>query len=84
MFPTIKDLGKVSVTAEGKWNINKSYERVSLVINEDDGKTYISKKDVPEGINIMNEEYWQLVAECKHCEYISVNSKNFEKFEYDN
>ena len=34
--------------------------------------------------DIMNEEYWQLVAECKHCEYISVNSKNFEKFEYDN
>lgn len=57
MEPIIKNLGKVSITANGFWDINKSYEKLSLVY--DGTSSFISKKDVPEGVELNNEEYWQ-------------------------
>lgn len=64
MRVNIKDLGKVSVTAEGLHSLSKPYERVSIV---HDGlySSYISRKDVPIGIQLNNEEYWQPIASLK-------------------
>lgn len=52
-------LGKVSVTAEGKWDSTKAYERLSLVYDNATLESYISKIKVPAGIDISNEDYWQ-------------------------
>lgn len=59
-----KDLGKVSLTCEGLWSRAKTYERISMV---HDGlySSYISKKDVPAGIELGNPDYWQPVASLK-------------------
>lgn len=53
-----KNLGKVCVTPNGYWQRMKNYERISIVTDKSDGRSYISKKDVPAGVNIDNEEYW--------------------------
>lgn len=52
-------LGKVSITVEEDyWNIEKSYDRLTVVEVEDEFKTYLSRKDVPAGIYITDREYW--------------------------
>ena len=62
MQPYKKILGKVVLTAEGAYRIDKCYEPISLVTDEETGKSYISRKEVPVGIQINNREYWQPVA----------------------
>ena len=54
-----KNLGKVAITCDGKWDINKSYDKLSLVYDNKTNVSYISKQDVPIGINIDNITYWQ-------------------------
>lgn len=39
-----------------EWNINSTYEPLTIVLNE--GNSYTSKQYVPVGINIDNEDYW--------------------------
>ena len=39
-----------------EWNINSTYEPLTIVLNE--GNSYTSKQYVPVGIQIDNEEYW--------------------------
>lgn len=61
----IKNLGKVCITPEGVWNKNAQYNRLCLVsLTGEDGLvySYISRKEVPAGIEIGNTDYWQLVA----------------------
>ena len=53
-----KNLGKVRPTVEGDWDIGKSYKILSIVFDEASNKSYISIKDVPKGISILNREYW--------------------------
>lgn len=52
-------LGKVSVTAEGRWDKTKEYERLSLVYNTATLESYISKIKVPANTEITDEDYWQ-------------------------
>ena len=52
-------LGKVSITAEGRWDKTKIYERLSLVYDTTTLESYISKIKVPANIEITNEDYWQ-------------------------
>src|SRR5699024_7529412 len=40
----------------GEWDKTETYEGLSIVTNE--GTSYTSKKRVPVGIDILNEEYW--------------------------
>lgn len=40
----------------GAWDINKSYEALTIV--QANNNSYTSKKPVPPGINITNTEYW--------------------------
>ena len=55
-----EELGKVSLTCNGQWN-DRPYERLCIV---HDGfyASYISRKAVPAGIPLSNEEYWQPIA----------------------
>ena len=65
----IKDLGKVCITPEGAWDINKQYERLALVTGLEPDPlnpaveqvvSYVSRKNVPAGsITLNNKEYWQ-------------------------
>lgn len=43
-----------------EWNINSTYEPLTIVLNE--GNSYTSKQYVPVGIQIDNEEYWALTG----------------------
>lgn len=58
----IKQLGKVRLTCNGKHDASKSYDDLCLVHNGTLA-SYISRKKVPEGIELTNEEYWQPVAD---------------------
>lgn len=53
-----KDLGKVSLTSEGAWDGKKSYNVLSIVYDEHTEHGFISKKDVPVGVDLYNKEYW--------------------------
>lgn len=53
-----KQLGKVRPTVEGDWSIDKAYTLLSIVYDEVGNASYISRKDVPVGIQITNKEYW--------------------------
>ena len=54
-----KELGKVSVTPKGAWNINTTSERLDIVYNKRNNQAYIAKQNVPVGVDIDNREYWQ-------------------------
>lgn len=55
----IKELGKVSVTPKGAWNINTTSERLDIVYDKRNNQAYIAKQNVPVGVDIDNREYWQ-------------------------
>ena len=54
-----KELGKVSVTPKGAWNINITSERLDIVYDKRNNQAYIAKQNVPIGVDIDNREYWQ-------------------------
>lgn len=76
MKTQIDNLGKVSITCEGQWEFTREYDRLCLV---HDGffASYISKKHVPKGINLENEEYWQPVANLR--DDVKLHLSEFEK-----
>lgn len=53
-----KQLGKVRPTVEDDWSIDKTYTLLSIVYDKVGNASYISRKDVPAGIQITNKEYW--------------------------
>ena len=74
---TIKQyLGKVSITCNGLWNINRQYDRLCLV---HDGffASYVSRVPVPAGTPLENKDYWQPVAALR--DDVKVHAKDFEK-----
>lgn len=53
------NLGKVSVTIEKDyWDINKDYDKLTIVQVKDKFKTYISRKPVPAGAVLTDRKYW--------------------------
>ena len=53
------NLGKVSVTIEKDyWDINKDYDKLTIVQVQNKYKTYISRKPVPAGAVLTDREYW--------------------------
>lgn len=73
---TIKEyLGKVSITCNGLWDVQREYDRLCLV---HDGffASYVSRKSVPAGIPLTNTEYWQPVASLR--DDVKVYAKEFE------
>lgn len=53
-----KNLGKVSLTAEGVWDIKSKYNVLSIVYDEHTQHGFISKQPVPIGVDLYNSEYW--------------------------
>ena len=73
---TIKEyLGKVSITCNGLWDVQREYDRLCLV---HDGffASYISRKNIPAGTALTNTEYWQPVANLR--DDVRVHAKEFE------
>lgn len=56
-----KDLGRVSLVPSGTWDIEKNYDRLSLVYHSGDKFAYVAKQDVPANTSIDNKEYWQMM-----------------------
>ena len=71
-----KYLGKVSITCNGTWDINRQYDRLCLV-NDGFFASYISRVPVPAGTSLENRDYWQPVASLK--DDVKVHSEKFEK-----
>lgn len=74
---TIKEyLGKVSITCNGLWDVQREYDRLCLV---HDGffASYVSRKSVPAGTPLTNTEYWQPVASLR--DDVKVHAKEFEE-----
>lgn len=57
MVTNERNIGKVSISCDGIWDIRKDYDKLCLVTNG--SYNYISRKQVPNGTDITNEEYWQ-------------------------
>ena len=57
MVTNERNIGKVSISCDGVWDIRKDYDKLCLVT--DGSCNYISRKQVPNGTDITNEEYWQ-------------------------
>lgn len=57
MVTNERNIGKVSISCDGVWDIRKYYDKLCLVT--DGSYNYISRKQVPNGTDITNEEYWQ-------------------------
>lgn len=56
-----KLLGKVTLTTNGLHNSELEYDRLCLVY-DDLHRSFISIKEVPAGISILNESYWQPIS----------------------
>lgn len=55
-----KVLGKVTMTCDGLHSLDKLYDRLCMVF-DDQHRTYISIKEVPANISLKNTSYWQPV-----------------------
>ena len=53
-----KNLGKVSLTPEGIWDDSKEYEILSIVSDKNTKHGFISKREVPAGVDLYNTDYW--------------------------
>lgn len=71
-----EELGKVSLTCNGQWSGDKFYDRLCIV---HDGfyASYISRKAVPKGIALSEEEYWQPIAKLR--EDVVIDHETFKK-----
>lgn len=64
MKPIIRKLGKVSITPQGDYDVSRDYKILDAI--NDNGKTFIAKKNVPKGTPTDNEEYWMEIASGKN------------------
>ena len=72
------------IPENNEWNINQKYEHFTVVLHE--GNSYISRIDVPKGIEINNKKYWALFSNydvnMQNLEEEFNNFKNFYNNEY--
>lgn len=54
--------GRIVPTHGGVWDGSKSYEELTIVLRQDTGDSYISKRAVPAGVDIGEEHYWFLYS----------------------
>lgn len=59
-----KNLGRAAIKCEDEHDSEKSYTKDSIVYKliNNEYNSFISRKDVPKGININNREYWQPIG----------------------
>ena len=72
------------IPENNEWNINQKYEHFTVVLHQ--GNSYISRIDVPKGIDINNKKYWALFSNydinMQNLEEEFNNFKNFYNNEY--
>jgi hypothetical protein len=72
------------IPEDNDWNVNQKYEHFTVVLHE--GNSYISRIDVPKGIDINNKKYWSLFSnydvKMQNLEEEFNNFKNFYDNEY--
>ena len=75
-----KNLGKVSLTAEGIWNIKSKYDVLSIVYDEHTQHGFISKQPVPIGVDLYNSKYWMPLNVSGYVDsnIIILNKKTFD------
>lgn len=70
------------IPENNEWNINQKYEHFTVVLHE--GNSYVSRIDVPKGIDINNKKYWALFSNYDvKMENLEEEFNNFKNF-YDN
>lgn len=70
------------IPENNEWNINQKYEHFTVVLHE--GNSYISRIDVPKGIDINNKKYWALFSNYDvNMQNLEEEFNNFKNF-YDN
>ena len=53
-----KSLGKVVMTPKGAWSIEKEYEILDIVYDSVTDHAYVSKQEVPLGVDLSDSRYW--------------------------
>ena len=46
----------------GEWDRAKAYEMLSIVLHTENGESYISRREVPAGTEILDGEYWAVCS----------------------
>lgn len=46
----------------GEWDGKRAYEMLSIVLHTESGESYISRREVPAGTNILDGEYWAVCS----------------------
>lgn len=46
----------------GEWDKAKAYEMLSIVLHTENGESYISRREVPAGTDILDGEYWAVCS----------------------
>lgn len=69
----------------GEWKKETAYEMLSIVLDKDNGDSYISRCEVPAGVELSDVKYWAL---CSHYneqieEYQKQTTQRIENFESD-
>lgn len=59
-----------------QWNISSQYESFTIVSDTNTNGSYMSKKPVPIGIDILNNEYWEFIGLFQVDTFLSVTSVN--------
>lgn len=77
----IEDLGNVGLII-ADWDINNSYRPRTMTIDYSTWITYISRKEVPAGIELTNNEYWKPYGRIEQ-ELLFNYEKFKEKMEHD-
>lgn len=70
------DLNKITFHDPIEWNINESYKANTIVYDTLSEALYISRDEVPAGIDISNPDYWVLVSPFKIDTEFSTSSIN--------
>ena len=47
----------------GEWDRAKEYEMLSIVLHTESGNSFITKREVPAGVEITDTSYWALCSE---------------------
>lgn len=66
--------GRIVPRHDGTWDSTKEYEQLTIVLNTDDGVSYMSRKKVPAGTELSDEEYWVVCSQFSRQVQILSNS----------
>lgn len=55
--------GRIVPRHNGEWDSTKEYEQLCIVLNPDDGVSYMSRKKVPAGTELSDTDYWAVCSQ---------------------